>query len=136
MQGGIRRIGAFFSGSFLQFEQLGETGLLLSWFLCELASLTLFQVVLKKIVRLVHCVDGGRLFALVCSWIVGLFLTSKAFSSKFRISMFQNCFAHNSATKYCLEAFLYSERTAGYSLLPKHALLKKSHPQQFKIKKC
>ena len=39
--------------------------MLLSWFLCEFASLTLIQVVLKKIVMLVHRVDGGNLFALI-----------------------------------------------------------------------
>ena len=30
----------------------------------------------------------------------------------------QNCFAYNSATKYRSEAVLYSNRTAGYPLLP------------------
>ena len=30
----------------------------------------------------------------------------------------QNCFAHNSSTKYRSETFLYSKRTAGYPLSP------------------
>ena len=44
------------------------------------------------------------------------------FSKKIRISKFskitQNCFAHNSATKYHSEAVLYLKLTAGYLLSP------------------
>ena len=39
--------------------------MLFNRFLYEFAFLTLVQVVLKKIVMLVHCVDGGSLLALV-----------------------------------------------------------------------
>ena len=46
----------------------------------------------------------------------GCFQEKTEFQSFFKNT--QNCFAYNSATKYCSEAVLYSKRMAGYPLSP------------------
>ena len=46
----------------------------------------------------------------------GCFLKHSAFQILSKNT--QNCFAHNSATKYRSENVLYSKRTAGYLLIP------------------